>query len=77
MRYLYAAMWLGIFSWLGWYVYTGEAANYHARKGRFLAELLSGITGSIGALPTALLCVGVGVAFAAWAIFGKDGEEEA
>ena len=69
-------MWLGLFSLVGWYVYTGEAEAYHGRKGRLMAELLGGIANSIGHLPAALLCVAIGIAFAAWAIFGKDDDEE-
>lgn len=78
MRYFYAVLWLAIFSGIGWYVYTGQAASYSGRRGRFLAEFLTSLSDSIGQGVTALLCVGIGVAFAAWSIWGKeDGDETA
>jgi hypothetical protein len=77
MRFLYAAMWLAIFSGIGWYIYTGGVDTYHGRKGRLAAELLSSVANSIGHLPAALICVAIGIALAAWAMFGKDEDEAA
>jgi hypothetical protein len=77
MRYLYAVIWVGIFGTLGWMVYTGEAAEYTGRKGRLFADMLNGVTESIGAGLTGLLVAGIGFGFAAWAIWGKeDGDDD-
>jgi hypothetical protein len=75
MRYLYAVMWVAIFGGLGWMVWTGEAAEYTGRRGRIFADTLSSVTDSIGQGLTALIVLGIGFAFAAWSIWGKeDGE---
>jgi hypothetical protein len=75
VRFLYAVMWVAIFGGLGWMVWTGEAATYSGRRGRLFAELLNSVTESIGQGLTALLVAGIGFAFAAWSIWGKEEDD--
>jgi hypothetical protein len=76
VRYVYAVLWIAIFGGLGWQVYVGAAEHYQARRGRVLAEMLTVVSEKFGRLPVALLCVAIGLGFAAWSIWGREEDDE-
>jgi hypothetical protein len=67
MRYLYSVMWLGFFSGLAYFVYTGSYADYAGRKGKAFASLIDTLVAAIGHAGGAgiIMLVGLGVAY--WA----------
>jgi hypothetical protein len=72
MRYIYAAIWFAVFSYIGWMVYSADILT--ADKGRMeiitvIALFLGNYLGKIGA---ALVFVALGLAAAAWCIWGKE-----
>jgi hypothetical protein len=78
MRYLYAAIWFAVFSYVGWLVYSADILA--ADKGKIeIVTLIALFLGNyLGKIGSALVFVGIGIAAAAWCIWGKEeGEEKA
>jgi hypothetical protein len=67
MRYIYSVLWLGFFSVLAYFVYTGSYADYAGRKGKFFANLLDVFVGAVGHLGAAAIIMLIGLGVAYWA----------
>ena len=67
MRYIYSVLWLGFFSVLAYFVYTGSYADYAGRKGKFFASLLDAFVGAVSNLGAAAIIMLIGFGVAYWA----------
>ncbi len=75
MRFVYAAIWVSIFGTLGWLVHTGDAFDYASRRGQGFANLLMVLTDKFGETTIGFAMLLIGIAFAAWSIWGKEEDE--
>ena len=79
MRYLWSAVIVGIFGYLGYAVITGvfDEMGSGGRRGRMLKNIVTTVTDQIGSTATGVILIVAGVAIAAVLLFvGDDDDDE-